>query len=75
MRKAKRAGILHIYTGIVWKASHKEIWISTEAGRLLRPVWYAQAMREVLLDKTGDLVRRINNIDDWNDLLLIETPC
>jgi DNA-directed RNA polymerase II subunit RPB2 len=74
LRKAKRAGILHIYTGIVWKASNKEIWISTEAGRLLRPVWYAQAMREVLMDNSGDLLRRINEIDDWNELLLIETP-
>lgn len=74
MRKAKRAGILHIFTGIVWKNAFKELWITTEAGRILRPVWYAAAMREVLSDNTGTLVSAINTIQDWNQLLLFETP-
>lgn len=74
LRKSKRAGILHIFTGIVWKNAFKELWITTEAGRILRPVWYAPAMREVLSDNTHTLSNAINSIQDWDQLLLFETP-
>ena len=74
LRKAKRAGILHIHTGIVWKNSYKELWLTTEAGRILRPVWYAAAIREVLSDRTGTLAAAINSIQDWDQLLLFQTP-
>ena len=74
LRKAKRAGILHLYTGIVWKNAFKELWISTEAGRVIRPIYYAPALREIAADKTGALKDQIQAITDWNKLLLWETP-
>ena len=74
LRKAKRAGVLHLYTGIVWKNSFKELWISTEAGRVIRPIYYAPALREVAADKSGRLKEQIHAITDWNKLLLWETP-
>jgi DNA-directed RNA polymerase II subunit RPB2 len=74
LRKAKRAGKIHIYTGIVWKNAFKELWITTEAGRILRPVYYAPAIREIAADKTGNLKQEILNIKEWNNLLLWETP-
>ncbi len=74
LRKAKRCGKLHIYTGIVWKNALKELWISTEAGRVMRPVYYASAIREIAADKTGQLKKQITEIKDWNQLLLWETP-
>lgn len=74
LRKAKRAGQLHIYTGIIWKNAFKELWITTEAGRVLRPVYFASAIREIAADKTGTLKQQILNIKDWNQLLLWETP-
>jgi len=74
LRKAKRAGILHLYTGIVWKNAFKELWISTEAGRVIRPIYYASALREIAADKTGTLKAQIQAITDWNKLLLWETP-
>jgi len=74
LRKAKRAGILHLYTGIVWKNAFKELWISTEAGRVIRPIYYAPALREIAADKTGQLRAQIQAITDWNKLLLWETP-
>jgi len=73
LRKAKRSGILHIHTGIIWKNSYKELWLTTEAGRILRPVWYAPAMREVISDMTGTLAEAINSIQDWDQLLLFRT--
>ena len=74
IRKAKRSGQLHIHTGIVWKNTFKELWITTEAGRVLRPVYYASAIREIAADKTGTLKKQIEEINDWNQLLLWESP-
>jgi DNA-directed RNA polymerase II subunit RPB2 len=74
LRKAKRAGKIHIYTGIIWKSSYKELWITTEAGRILRPVYYAPAVREIAADKTGKLKQEILDIKDWNQLLLWDSP-
>lgn len=74
LRKAKRAGQLHIHTGIIWKNAFKELWITTEAGRILRPVYYAPCVREIAADKTGDLKTQIEDLKDWNQLLLWESP-
>lgn len=73
LRKAKRAGKIHIYTGIIWKNAFKELWITTEAGRVLRPVYYAPTIREIVADKTGILKQEILNIKEWNNLLLWES--
>lgn len=74
LRKAKRSGMLHIYTGIIWKNYFKELWITTEAGRMLRPVYYAPAIREIAADKSGTLKLQVLETNDWNKLLLWETP-
>jgi DNA-directed RNA polymerase II subunit RPB2 len=74
LRKAKRSGKIHIYTGIIWKNAFKELWITTEAGRILRPVYYAPTIREIAEDKSGKLKQEILDIKEWNNLLLWETP-
>jgi DNA-directed RNA polymerase II subunit RPB2 len=74
LRKAKRSGKIHIFTGIVWKNGYKELWITTEAGRVIRPIYFAPALREIGADKTGTLKQQIMAIKDWNQLLLWETP-
>jgi DNA-directed RNA polymerase II subunit RPB2 len=74
LRKAKRAGVLHLYTGIVWKNAFKELWISTEAGRVIRPIYYAPTVREIAADKTGTLAAQIMEITEWNYLLRWQTP-
>ena len=74
LRKAKRAGQIHIYTGIVWKNAFKEIWVTTEAGRVLRPIYYAGAIREIAADKTGTLKKQILAIKEWNQLVAWESP-
>lgn len=74
LRKAKRSGKLHIHTGIVWKNAFKELWITTEAGRVIRPVYYAPTLREIAADKTGELKQQIQNIKEWNNLLLWQSP-
>jgi DNA-directed RNA polymerase beta subunit/intein/homing endonuclease len=74
LRQAKRAGRLHLYTGIVWKSAYKELWLTTEAGRVIRPVYYAPALREIAADQTGALKAQVMAIQDWNQMLLWETP-
>jgi DNA-directed RNA polymerase beta subunit len=74
LRQAKRAGRLHIYTGIVWKNAYKELWLTTEAGRVIRPLYYAPALREIAADRTGALKAQVMAIQDWNQMLLWETP-
>jgi DNA-directed RNA polymerase II subunit RPB2 len=74
LRKAKRAGRIHIHTGIIWKRSLRELWITTEAGRMLRPLLYAPALREIATDSTGQLCRQIQSIQRWEELLLWTTP-
>ncbi len=74
LRKAKRSGQIHIHTGIVWKNAFKELWITTEAGRIMRPVYYAPTLKEIANDKSGELKQQILNIKDWNQLLMWSTP-
>ncbi len=74
LRSAKRRGIIHIHTSIIWKTSLNELWISTEAGRLLRPVYYAPAVHEIMNDDSGTLVKQIASMKTWDQLLHWETP-
>jgi DNA-directed RNA polymerase II subunit RPB2 len=72
LRKAKRAGVVHIHTSIVWKMAIGEVWISTEPGRFIRPVYYAPALREVLSSPV--LLKQIESLKSWDALLLWESP-
>ena len=74
LRKAKRAGIIHIQTGIIWKNALKELWLTTEAGRIIRPILYAPTLREIAADTTRTLKAQLDAITDWNQLLLWESP-
>jgi DNA-directed RNA polymerase II subunit RPB2 len=74
LRNAKRAGIIHIQTGIIWKPALRELWLTTEAGRILRPLFYASALREIGNDKSGKLLKQINDLKTWEQLILWQTP-
>ena len=74
LRKAKQCGLLHIHTGIIWKPSLREIWLTTEAGRMLRPVYDAQTLREIAQDKKGKLLNQVMSHMQWETLLLWESP-
>lgn len=74
LRNAKRSGMIHIHTSILWKPTLSELWLSTEPGRLLRPVYCASAIREILRDESGTLRAQIQEIQSWDRLLLWTTP-
>lgn len=68
LRDAKRSCQIHPQTGIIWKISLKELWITTEAGRMLRPLLYAPALRSVITNK--ETLNVIFNTHKWEDLIL-----
>jgi len=70
LRQAKRRCEIHPQTGIIWKIALRELWITTEAGRMLRPVYYAPAIREVYANGMGFLLQ----MKTWEELLLWKTP-
>ena len=72
LKKAKRSGKIHMFTGIIWKPMFKELWLTTEAGRLLRPLFVGETIREVLGNET--LIKEINECKTWNELLLWISP-
>ena len=74
LRSAKRMGKIHIHTGIVWKSAMKELWITSEAGRVIRPIYYAAAIREIARDRSGILKASILAIKEWNYLVAWTSP-
>jgi DNA-directed RNA polymerase II subunit RPB2 len=74
IQAAKRCGRIHIQTGVIWKSSLREIWITTEAGRMLRPLFYGPALKEIAADGTGALAAAVAAISTWERLLLWQTP-
>ena len=72
LKAAKRECQLHPQTGIIWKMNLRELWITTEAGRMLRPLLYAPAMRELLTNPA--LEKSIHGMMTWEELVLMKTP-
>ena len=68
---AKRAGRVHPYTSIVYKPSPNEVWINTEGGRLVRPLFIGETIREVL---STNCQKPWEVCDSWNDLLRWVSP-
>ena len=72
LKAAKRECQIHPQTGIIWKMNLRELWITTEAGRMLRPLLYAPAMRELL--KNPGMEKEIHKMMMWEELILWKTP-
>ena len=74
LRLAKRTGRIHIQTGIIWRAALREIWLTTEAGRMLRPLFVVPALQEIAADKTGKLLKQVEACKRWEEVLLWLSP-
>lgn len=71
LRTAKRACRINPMTAIVYDPNRQEVWINTEGGRLVRPLLYAPAMREIL---RGECEAPWTTCATWNDLMLWTSP-
>ncbi len=77
LRKAKRSGFIQRHIAIVWKPTVKELWLSTEAGRLVRPLYYAPALLDIAKRPEAErakMLSEINACKTWDELLRWETP-
>lgn len=77
LRKAKRSGFIQRHIAIVWKPTVKELWLSTEAGRLVRPLYYAPALLDIAkrpAEEKAKMIAEINACKTWDELLRWETP-
>lgn len=71
LRRAKKAGRINPFTGIVFHSNLMEVWINTEGGRLVRPLFTGGAMREIVAGKCEApwVVAK-----DWNELMFWTSP-
>lgn len=74
LQNSKRSGRIHIQTGIIWRPALRELWITTEAGRMLRPLFFVKALKDIAADASGQLIKEINAIQRWEELLLWKSP-
>jgi DNA-directed RNA polymerase II subunit RPB2 len=72
LQSAKRECQIHPQTGIIWKMTLRELWITTEAGRMLRPVLFAPAMRELLAD--AKIEKEVASLETWEEFMLWKSP-
>lgn len=67
MKRKKYAGIINIYTSIVFDFKNQEIRLCSDGGRLTRPVLKVRNGKALI---TKDIIERIEKKElDWNDLL------
>ena len=68
IKEMKHAGIINIYTSIIFDYRYKEIRICNDSGRLTRPLIKVNKNK---MNITHDIIKRLRNNElEWNDLLL-----
>jgi DNA-directed RNA polymerase II subunit RPB2 len=71
LKTAKQAGRINPMTSVVYNASNQEIWINTEGGRIVRPVFVAETIREIL---DTACAHPWATATSWNELLAWTSP-
>ena len=71
LRIAKRGGRIHPHTMIVYNSSQRKLEINTEGGRLVRPLFFAPAIREI---QSGAVPKPWLTAKTWNDLVQWVSP-
>jgi len=73
LRKMRRNGEINIYTSISWNIQMNEIHISTEGGRLTRPLIIVENNKSLA---TEEILERLNSNElEWDDLLFGKHVC
>ena len=68
LKKLKHSGCINIYTGIVWNIIEKEISISTEGGRCVRPLFVVPE-NKIKIDPEV-LQNLMKKTTSWQDVLM-----
>ena len=67
LKQLKFQGILHIFTGIVLDYKNNEIYINTDAGRLVRPLYIVENNKLLINQSYIDKIKK--KIFKWNNLV------
>tara|TARA_B110000967_G_C18897855_1_gene572097 strand:+ start:1442 stop:5029 length:3588 start_codon:yes stop_codon:yes gene_type:complete len=66
--KLRRHGAIHIHTTITWNREYKELYINTDYGRILRPLYIVEDNNIKITNNVVDDLKK--NKITWNDLLI-----
>jgi DNA-directed RNA polymerase II subunit RPB2 len=69
--QAKRSGRIHPFISIVHNPSQQEVWMNTEGGRLVRPLFVGETIREIL---TTGCEKPWEVVSSWDDLIRWVSP-
>lgn len=67
LRNLRREGLLHIYTSIYWNHGSNEIFVNTDGGRAIRPLYIVEDNKLKLTDEI--LTKLKKGIYSWNKLV------
>jgi len=73
LRKLRRQALINIYTSISWNIETNEIFITTEGGRLCRPLLIVENNKLLVTQAIVDKLKRQEL--SWDDLLKDENLC
>ena len=73
LRKLRRQALINIYTSISWNIETNEIFITTEGGRLCRPLLIVENNKLLVTQAIIDKLKRQEL--SWDDLLKDENLC
>ena len=73
LRKLRRQGLINIYTSISWNIENNEVFVSTEGGRLSRPVIIVENNKPLLTKEMIDKLKKSELA--WDDLLTDANLC
>ena len=68
LKEKKRIGIINIYTSISWDIPNKSIYVYTDAGRVIRPVFIVNDNQLNINDTFLDNLKK--NKYNWNHILI-----
>lgn len=69
IKSLKRAGVINAHSSVFWNIPNNELWICTEAGRCVRPLYIINDGNKLSLTK--DIANKVlHNKLSWNDLVL-----
>jgi DNA-directed RNA polymerase II subunit RPB2 len=71
LKKNKRSGVLNIYTSIAWYVEEYELIISTDGGRIVRPLYIVENNK---LNITNEIADKLKEEYTWDDLLTAKIP-
>lgn len=67
LRNLRREGLLHIYTSVYWNHGTNEVFINTDGGRAIRPLYIVEDNK---LKLTNEMITKLKKgIIDWNKLV------